>query len=49
MNVVEKTGKTVEDAVKAALGALGKAREQVNVEVLEEPVRNFGLYRRPIC
>ena len=37
MNVVEKTGKTVEDAVKAALGALGKAREQVNVEVLEEP------------
>ena len=35
MNVVEKTGKTVEDAVQAALAELGVSREQVDVEVLE--------------
>ena len=36
MNMVEKTGKTVEDAVKAALAVLGVSRDQVDVEVLEE-------------
>ena len=35
MNMVEKTGKTVEDAVQAALAELGVSREQVDVEVLE--------------
>ncbi len=35
MNVVEKTGKTVEDAVKAALAELGVSRDEVEVEVLE--------------
>ena len=36
MNMVEKTGKTVEDAVKAALAELGVGRDQAEVEVLEE-------------
>lgn len=36
MNMVEKTGKTVEDAVKAALAELGVSRDQAEVEVLEE-------------
>lgn len=35
MNMVEKTGKTVEDAVQAALAELGVSRDQVDVEVLE--------------
>ena len=35
MNVVEKTGKTVEDAVKAALQELGVSRDQVDVDILE--------------
>lgn len=35
MNVVEKTGKTVEDAVKAALTELGVSRDQVDVDILE--------------
>ncbi len=35
MNMVEKTGKTVEGAVQAALAELGVSREQVDVEVLE--------------
>lgn len=35
MDVVEKTGKTVEDAVKAALAELGVSRDEVEVEVLE--------------
>lgn len=35
MNVVEKTGKTVEDAVKAALEELGVSRDQVDVDILE--------------
>lgn len=36
MNMVEKTGKTVENAVKAALAELGVSRDQAEVEVLEE-------------
>lgn len=35
MNMVEKTGKTVEDAVQAALAELGVSRDQVDVEILE--------------
>jgi len=34
MNVVEKTGKTVEDAVRAALQELGVSRDQVDVDIL---------------
>jgi spoIIIJ-associated protein len=36
MNSVEKTAKTVDEAVQAALDELGVTKEQVNVEVLEE-------------
>lgn len=47
MNVAEKTGKTVEDAVQAALAALGAQREDVDVEVLEEPKKGiFGIGSR---
>jgi spoIIIJ-associated protein len=38
---VEKTGKTVDDAVNSALNELGVALEQVDVEVLEEPNRGI--------
>jgi spoIIIJ-associated protein len=36
MNSVEKTAKTVDEAIKAALSELGVTREQVDVEVLDE-------------
>ena len=39
---VEKTGRTVEEAVQAALDDLGTSREQVEVQVLDEP--NRGLW-----
>lgn len=40
------TGKTVEEAVRLGLQQLGVPREQVKVQVLEEPVRRFmGLFR----
>ena len=43
--VVEKTGKTVEDAVGLALSELGAARNSVEIEVLEEPSKGiFGLF-----
>ena len=35
MNFIEKSGKTVEDAVQAGLKELGKASSEVNIEVLE--------------
>jgi spoIIIJ-associated protein len=44
---VEKTGKTVEDAVQAALAELGVTRDQVDVEVLEASKDAlFGLIKR---
>jgi len=40
----EKTGKTVEEAVDLALKELGVKREEVDIEVLEEPSKGiFGL------
>nr|WP_245527998.1 RNA-binding cell elongation regulator Jag/EloR [Ammonifex degensii] len=40
-----KSGKTVEEAVKAALTELGVSEEEVEVEVLEEPSRGIlGLF-----
>ena len=36
MNRIEKTGRTVDDAVQAALKELGVSREDVLIEVLEE-------------
>ncbi|MDI6637968.1 MAG: RNA-binding cell elongation regulator Jag/EloR, partial [Bacillota bacterium] len=38
---VEKTGRTVEEAVQEALEALGLTRDEVEVEVLEEPARGI--------
>ncbi len=43
MTSVEKTGKTVEEAVEAAIAELGVSREQIAYEVLEEPSKGlFG-------
>ncbi len=41
MNVVEKTGKTVEEAVATALAELGVDRQDVDVEILEEARRGI--------
>lgn len=41
MKIVEVSGRTVEEAVEAALDQLGATREQVDVEVLEEGTRGF--------
>lgn len=44
MKFSEKTGKTVEEAVDLALKELGVKREEVDIEVLEEPSKGiFGL------
>lgn len=44
MKIVEKTGKTVEEAVESALQELGVTRNEVDIEVLEEPSKGiFGL------
>jgi len=45
MKVVEKTGKTVEEAIAAGLAHLGIPREKARIEVLEEPAKKglFGL------
>jgi spoIIIJ-associated protein len=43
MTSVEKTGKTVDEAVAAAIGELGVSREQIEYEVLDEPSKGlFG-------
>ncbi|WP_418626865.1 RNA-binding cell elongation regulator Jag/EloR [Anaerosinus sp.] len=41
LTVVEKTGKTVEDALRAALVELNTAEDCVNYEVLETPSKGF--------
>lgn len=45
MKVAEKTGKTVEDAITAALQEIGVERERAQIEILEEPSKKglFGL------
>lgn len=41
---VEKTGKTVDEAVRLALSELGVARENVEIEILDEPSKGiFGI------
>lgn len=43
MTSVEKTGKTVDEAVEAAIAELGVSREQIEYEVLDEPSKGlFG-------
>lgn len=46
MRVVEKTGKTVEEAITAAILELAADRDSVKIEILEEPVKKglFGLF-----
>ncbi|MCT4605885.1 MAG: protein jag [Marinisporobacter sp.] len=41
MRFTEKTGKTVEEAVKSALEELKVARDRVDVEVIEAPSKGF--------
>lgn len=45
MKIAEKAGKTVDEAIEAALLDLGVERSRVNVEVLEEPAKKgiFGI------
>jgi len=44
MDMIEKTGKTVEDALEAALAELGVDRDQVDYRVIEAPSRAlFGI------
>ena len=44
MEMIEKTGKTVEEALEAALAELGVDRDQVEYKVLEAPSKAlFGL------
>ena len=43
-NVIEKTGKTIEEAIQAAVAELGVDKSDVEVEVLETPTKRlFGL------
>ena len=43
--IIEKSGKTVEDALQAALDELGASAEDVEVEVLESPSKGiFGIF-----
>lgn len=39
--VIEKTGKTVEDAIQAAVDELGVAADKIDVEVLELPAKRW--------
>lgn len=41
MRIIEKSGKTIEDAIKAALQELSLAEDNVDIEVLEEPKNGF--------
>ncbi|MHB8171700.1 MAG: RNA-binding cell elongation regulator Jag/EloR [Thermincolia bacterium] len=41
MRFLERSGKTIEEAVSKAINELGVEREQVEVEILEEPNKGF--------
>jgi spoIIIJ-associated protein len=41
MRVIEKSGKTIDDAVKAALLELNLTESEVEIEILEEPKNGF--------
>ncbi|MBQ7493546.1 MAG: protein jag [Selenomonadaceae bacterium] len=45
MAVIEKTGKTVEEAIAAAVAELGVAEDKLEIEILETPTKRlFGLF-----
>lgn len=46
MKIAEKTAKTLEEAINACLAELGARKDQVSIEVLEEPAKKglFGLF-----
>jgi spoIIIJ-associated protein len=45
VKVIEKTGKTVEEAVSSALVELGVSRDKVEIEILENPSKIlFGIF-----
>ena len=45
MAVIEKTGKTVDEAIAAAVAELGVARDELEIEILETPTKRlFGLF-----
>ena len=41
MQAIEKTGKTVEDAVEQALAEIGIFREDANIEVIDQPTKGL--------
>ena len=41
MQATEKTGRTVDEAVTAALGELGVSRDEVEVEVVDQPTKGL--------
>ncbi len=43
--IIEKTGKTVEEALQAALGELGVTADEVTYEILENPSKGFFGFR----
>ncbi|MDP4125550.1 MAG: RNA-binding cell elongation regulator Jag/EloR [Bacillota bacterium] len=51
MRVIEKTGKTVEEAITAGVLELAVDRNQVTIEVLEEPAKKglFGLFGKSLA
>ena len=44
---ITKTGKTVEEAIKAALEELGVAEENCKIEIISEPKGGPFRYRHP--
>jgi len=50
MKFTEKTGKTVDEAVKNALDELDVAKDKVEIEVIQEPSKGiFGLFRTKVA
>ncbi|MFZ5649114.1 MAG: RNA-binding cell elongation regulator Jag/EloR [Bacillota bacterium] len=41
MQVVEKTARTVDDAIDQAIAELGISREEIDVEILDQPSKGF--------
>lgn len=41
MQVIEKTGRTVEEAVEQAITELGIPREETDIEIIEQPSKGF--------